>query len=139
MDKSDVMKAPRYEGMANYAKVKDFKSVVKPGLVLIHGERRAIDILDGPIESYTNLTNRILCYLEDKVGTPVASVDIKQMLSDYSYDSDHVKQTLKELDSDLRVASTWEGDKKDRYYQWIEQTEDEYQKSIKDQEWFDSL
>lgn len=130
------MKPPKIH-KKRYATIGDLKSVLSPAVYRQYRPTdRAIDVLTGPIESFTNLPARMLHYLYNK-KEPVTYEELSRAAMP-EYDGKHIVKVLNEwLPASLMVASWYDG--RVRYYQWIEQTEDEHKHRVDDHAWFDAL
>lgn len=120
-----------------YATISDFNNAISSTIRNTYPPTtRAIDVLTGPFESFTNLPARTLNYLY-KEKKPVTYKKLYQ-LAIAEYEFKHVDYLLKKWLPESLLVASWR-EKGETVFQWIEQTEEEYARRLDDRQWFESL
>lgn len=123
-----------------YPLVRDFAGVLNRTLVEERGEQRAIDVLAGPIEAFTDLPERMERYLERNKDKDVLLGDIFNVALDAGYDQEHIWRVIKEFFPKRKHIGMWYDTKsKKNYLRWYDLKPGEQEQLEQDSAWFDSL
>ena len=138
MDKSTIKQPPKVHPK-KYPLVGDFIGVINTKIVNARKGERAIDVLNAPFEQLTNLYDRLLNYLYKNHTQEFTRSELTGLASIKGYDSGHTKLALRKLETDLRLSSWWDSEQREVIYRWLYQTEEDYEKRVAEDEWFENL
>lgn len=131
---------PSFDQLEMYPLVKEFKEIISRSMYEQYGEDRAIDVLDAPIETLTNLPYLLLNYLYERSGTIVSKKHLVMYAVQLNYEKYHADRAVEEyLVEHPNVSSFWDKDKRQLSLVWLGLSENECQQRLQDTEWFEGL